>query len=199
LIYCFAGKTDAARPLAERLLQVDPLTPIHNYMPGAIDWVDGKLPESLLPFKKAFEMDPNNPHIQFWYAYVLAGNNQIKEAQVILNLLPDEAPEVPMNQIYRFLKFYLKGEKENAIRCINAAVIETAKVDFNWSWIMLGFYSLVNKKQEAKFWLQNSIRAGVTNYPMIAFYDPFLKNIRNEEWFKNEMIDLKIKWEAFEE
>ncbi len=199
LLYFFAGKIDAARPLVERLLQVDPLTPINNYMPGVVDWFDGKHPESVFPFKKAFEMDPNNPHIQFWYAYILANNNRNEEALEILNLLPDEAPEVPLNQIYRFLKFYLKGEKENAIKCITPAVIETAKIDLNWSWIMLDFYSLINEKQEAKYWLQNSIQAGVTNYPMIAYYDPFLKNIRNEEWFKNEMIDLKVKWETFEE
>jgi TolB-like protein len=199
LLYLFAGKTDAARPLSERLLQVDPLMPNHHLIPGSIDWFNGKLADAVYAFEKAFEMDPNNPHIQFWYAYILASNNRNEEALAILNLLPDEAPEVPLNQIYRFLKFYLKGEKENAIKCITPAVIETAKVDFNWSWIMLDFYSLVNEKQEAKLWLQNSIRAGVTNYPLIAFYDPFLKNIRDEEWFKNEMIDLKIKWDAFEE
>jgi TolB-like protein len=199
LLYLFAGKTDAARPLSERLLQVDPLMPNHHLIPGSIDWFNGKLADAVYAFEKAFEMDPNNPHIQFWYAYILASNNRNEEALAILNFLPEEAPEVPLNQIYRFLKFYLKGEKEKAIKCITPAVIETAKVDFNWSWIMLDFYSLVNEKQEAKFWLQNSIKAGVTNYPLIAYYDPFLKNIRDEEWFKIEMIDLKIKWDAFEE
>jgi len=198
LLYSFVGKITAARPLAERLLQVDPLMPVNNFIPGTLDWFDGKLVNAIQPFRKAHEMDPKNAHTQFWYAYILASNNRTEEALDVLNLLSDDAPEVPLNQLHRFLKLALRGEKEKALRYLSAGVISTARTDFNWSWIMLDFFALINEKQEAMDWLENSIRMGVINYPLLAKYDPFLQNIRGEEWFSKRMEEVKEKWEAFE-
>jgi serine/threonine protein kinase len=198
LLYSFVGKTSAARPLSKRLLLVDPLMPINNFIPGIPDWFDGNLNEAIQPFARAHQMDPQNPHTQFWYAYILACNSRTREALSVLKLLPDDAPATPLNQAYRFLKYALEGDKKRAIQCVTDELLTTSRDDFNWSWIITDLYSLIDAKHEALDWLENSIRVGVINYPFLSEYDPFLANIRSEERFKKLMERVKKEWEEFE-
>jgi serine/threonine protein kinase len=198
LLLSFVGKTSLARPLAKRLLLVDPLMPINNFVPGILDWFDGDLKGAIQPFARAHQMDPTNPHTQFWYAYILACNNQTEEALSVLNLLPDGAPATPLNQGYRFLKYALQGDKKRATQCVTAELLTTSRDDFNWSWVITDLYSLIDARQEALDWLDNSIRVGVINYPFLSEYDPFLQNLRGEERFKKLMERVKYEWEHFE-
>jgi hypothetical protein len=46
--------------------------------------------------------------------------------------------------------------------------------------------------------LENSIRVGVINYPLLSEYDPFLQNIRSEPRFKKLMKQVKYEWAHFE-
>jgi thioredoxin-like negative regulator of GroEL len=174
------------------------MMPINNFVPGMLDWFDGNLNEAIKPFAKAHQMDPQNPHTQFWYAYILACNKRTKEALSVLKFLPKDAPATPLNQVYRFLKYALEGDEIRALQCVTADLLTTSRDDFNWSWIMTDLYSLIDAKHEALDWLENSIRVGVINYPFLSEVAPWLQNIRGEERFKKLMERVKKEWEEFE-
>ena len=148
--------------------------------------------------EKSYKMDPKNPHTQFWYAYILASNNLIKDALAILKLLPDDAPPNPLNKVYRALNFALQGEKEKALACLNSDVTNTAWYDVNWAWILTDLYALINMKQEAYHWLERSITIGLINYPFLSNHDPFIESLRGDDRFKKLMNDVKKKWKVFE-
>ncbi len=57
---------------------------------------------------------------------------------------------------------------------------------------------MLNHKEEALSWLENSINHGFINYHFLYLHDPFLKNIRGEEQFKKLMERVKYEWENFE-
>jgi hypothetical protein len=46
--------------------------------------------------------------------------------------------------------------------------------------------------------LENAIKMGLINYPLLAEKDPFLNNIRREPRFKKLMERVKYEWENFE-
>ena len=73
-----------------------------------------------------------------------------------------------------------------------------AEKDFSYSLSIAECYSLINKKNEALNWLENTVDRGFINYPFLNEYDPFLENIRGEKRFKKLMERVKNEWENFE-
>ncbi len=116
------GKTSEAWPLVKRLLLVDPLMPINNFLPGILHWFDGNLRDAVQPFAKAYQMDPENFHTQFWYAYILASNDRKQEVLSILNLLPDNAPAITSKPDLSVFKICVKGGKGQSFKVCNAGL-----------------------------------------------------------------------------
>jgi hypothetical protein len=97
-----------------------------------------------------------------------------------------------------FLKYALQGKKMKALQSVTPEVQIQARRDCQYSWIVATCYSLLNEKEEALDWLENAVNRDFINYPFLSEHDPFLKNIRGEERFKQLMEKVKHEWERFE-
>jgi hypothetical protein len=91
----------------------------------------------------------------------------------------------------------LHGELE-ALRSSTQGVAAIAKWDLQYSWFLSECYALVNEKVEAHRWLENAVRRGFLNYPMVRKFDAFLENLRGEEQFEKLVERIKYGWERFE-
>ena len=49
-----------------------------------------------------------------------------------------------------------------------------------------------------KILLDNAVRRGFLNYPLVRNFDPFLDNLRGEERFEKLVERVKHGWERFE-
>ena len=74
--YLISGKVPTARPLIERALAVDPLTPVTRCMPAFADAMDGNFATTVEPYRQMCEMDPGNPMARLFYVWVLALNHR---------------------------------------------------------------------------------------------------------------------------
>lgn len=70
------GKASAAKPLAEKLLEIDPLTPMNYLILGFTQWMKGQLDDALSTFEKHASLEPNSIIPKMWIVYVLTWMNQ---------------------------------------------------------------------------------------------------------------------------
>jgi TolB-like protein/tetratricopeptide (TPR) repeat protein len=198
LTYLEVGKTSAAAPLINRLLQLDPFTPIYQLLPGWLHLMDGQLEVALEPCRKGFNINPGDFSVRYYYALVLAFNNHISEALSLIDVMIRELPDLTYSRLGKITRYALLEDKEMVQKSLTQELINFARRDEQGSWIIAGCLSLVDEKREALDWLENAVKEGCTNYPFLNEYYPFLENIRAEMRFKKLMEKVKYEWENFE-
>ncbi len=105
LVYFYAtsGKNSEAKPLAEKLIEIDPLTPLNHMMPGWLAELEGRFDISLEYKRKFYEMEPENPWNRWIYAWILSYNKRFDEAFQLLILLS----KIPRNRFTLGRGFFL--------------------------------------------------------------------------------------------
>ena len=196
------GKASAAQPLAEKLLEIDPLTPMNYLILGFTQWMKGQLDDALSTFERHASLEPNSIIPKMWIAYVLTWRNQPQRAFELVNQAtdPESSDAILKNfseQLLFFKHAYL-GEKTKAIEVFSEETKKYVWGDPELCWLGAGFYSLLDDKAEALRWLENAINRGWINYPLLSKNDPFLENIRGEKRFEQLMARVKYEWEHFE-
>ena len=198
LIYLEVGKTSAAAPLVDRLLLIDPFTPIYQLLPGWLLMMDGKMKMALEPCKKGFSINPGDIGVRYYYALILIFNNLIDEAISLIDVMLREVPDETYSRLGAITKYGVQKNRAKVLELLTQKMINVAKRDEQYSWIIAGCLSLIGEKKEAVEWLENSVEKGCTNYPFLNEYCPFFENIRDEERFKKLMERVKYEWENFE-
>ncbi len=198
LIYLEVGKTSAAVPLLDRLLLLDPFTPIYHLLPGWLFMMDGKMKMALEPCKKGFNTNPGDIGVRYYYALILMFNNRIDEAISLIDVMIREVPDETYSRLGEITKYGVQKNRAKVLELLTQEMINFARRDEQISWIISGCLSLIGENQIAYDWLENSVRKGCTNYPFLNEYYPFLENIRGEEQFKKLMERVKYEWDNFE-
>ena len=196
--YAQAGQISSARPLAEKLLDIDPLTPINHCMPGYLYEMEGKFEDGLEYKRKYLQLEPESAFARFCCAQPLLYCGHFEEGFRLIDLVFRDTPEIPWAWLGIFYKYALTGEKTKAKEINILEREEIAKKDATYSQIMADCFSLLGEKELALDWLENAAKRGFINYPFLNEYDPFLANIRGEERFKKLMERVKEEWEEFE-
>ena len=197
-IYGFSGKPYAAAPLAKKLMEIDPLTPSYQYLPGLLALMAGEFHRALAPFAKALQMEPSNPMTQLCYGQVLALSEHPEESNQIFDALFNEMPESFAAKMGLLYKYALQGDRARALVAATTDLKDTAAGDPYYSWNVAQCFALINAKEEAFDWLEKAISLGFINYPLLARWDPFLENVRSERRFGQLMEKVRERWEAFE-
>ena len=199
LFYGVVGKGFAAEPLSARLLSVDPLTPRNQMIPAWCHLMDGQLSRAVEGGRRWYEGEPDNPVGQFMYASFLARNSRPDEAYPVFEQLAARVPHTMFGQLALFLRHALEGNKTKALQAVTPILTEAARWDPQYSWEMATGYALIQEREEALEWLEHATRRrGFISYPFLAQYDPLLKNIRQEQRFKDLMEEVRSQWERFE-
>ncbi|MDQ3683488.1 MAG: tetratricopeptide repeat protein, partial [Bacteroidota bacterium] len=195
--YCMAGRPDAARPVLERLLQVDPLTTNSYAFPGVIELYSGNIQESLPPFQMWFQMDPDGPFTRFWYSNALALNNKLEECFEILDGTIQEMPTLIFAKFALFFKSALLGDKESALKhATNELKNIAASLDYLPKFMALSF-ALINEKDEAVNWLKKTLDFGYSPYPLLLKLEIFHNVLSDHPGFQAYMEEIKKRSEHF--
>src|SRR6185369_9545539 len=101
--YLISGRVAPARVLLDRLLSLDPLTPLTRCMPAFADILEGRSAAAIDPYRQMFEMDRTNPMARLFYAWVLLINQRPAELEAVIRALPTDQRDTVPGQIARFL------------------------------------------------------------------------------------------------
>ncbi len=198
-VYGGIGKKEAAEPIAERLMKIDPLNPAVYFFPGWIRWWSGRFDSALESFQRSHQTFSEDFLLRWGYSWLLALNRRHDEAWLMLDQLDKDMPGYPPVELLLKLKHAVQDEKPAAFEWKNPELKVWAWRDFMYSYFVVQCYALIDEKKEALDWLEHSIDLGMINYPFMKEYDPFLASIRGEERFQKLMERVKYEWEHFEE
>lgn len=190
------GKPEPAGPIVQRLLAIDPLTPMNYTVSGYWLLLSGKVAEALADYRRVCEMDPRNILGQVLYARALAWSGDEEGAGKVLGELSLEGQDHVHARHGVIFSLLLKGRLEEAGSAITPQVLETSRYDGHLSWWMADWYALLNRPEEAVEWLRHALEIGFPNYPVISEADPFLDSIREHPAFLGFLEELRADWET---
>jgi non-specific serine/threonine protein kinase len=197
--YMLVGKASVAVPLIEKYHKLDPVHRNWHLALGLLSFFEGHFDLAAEQMRVAYEMVPNVPLYQFWYALSLASSKRFQESLSILDVDRGASPsDDAFINLSEFLRASLRGEKEKIPLLLTPDFLKTIKRDMQYSYHAASFYSYLDQPNDALDWLENAINQGFYNYPVIKV-DPFLENIRGEKRFKELKERAKYEWEHFEE
>ena len=194
----YVGRSSSAEPMIERLLQIDPLTPMNYIFIGLVRLVQGHSAQAIELVRRSDRMNPEFTWGKFWLSLSLAIDNQLDAAfETIDQAVREKDRDNLTREFLFFLKYALERDKEKAL-----TVLSTETKAFSWQpdmsvW-MSGLLALMNEKEQSFAYLEDAVNKGFINYPFLNEHHPWLANIRGEERFKKLMERVKKEWQEFE-
>ena len=198
ILYAFGGRVSSGMALAERLLKLDPLTTLHQVLPGFINMLDGNIDQACPQLLNSHKLNPENPITTLTYGQCLAMNGKVSEAERILSSLNEFAPGTVFSEVGKFYMYEMAKNKDAALAIATDELKAEASTDQHSSWCMAQCYALIDEHEASIDWLEEAIQYGLWNYPLIAERDTLLAPIRRNERFELLMAELKEKWIYFD-
>jgi eukaryotic-like serine/threonine-protein kinase len=193
-----SGKAPAAKPIARRILEIDPLTPVYRFVPGLVSLMAGEFSEALPSFDEAIQLDPDNAMLLWCRGQVLAlsrrNDDAIAQFQAIQKLHPNQF----FSNLGALIRAAITGDRAAAALIATDELKQIAGCDPHYSWAMAQCYSLLDDTSAALQWLETAMDRGFINYPMISDLDPLLDNAREAPGFPALLNRIETRWETFE-
>jgi non-specific serine/threonine protein kinase len=183
ILYGFVGHPSSGRPLATRLLRLDPLTPLYQMLPGFLAWMDGDFTAAVKPFETAASMDPGNPIVRVTHGQVLLFDGRREEATCVFAALARDLPDTLFAQLAALYLRALEGDAAAVSNALTPALEAAARVDMQYSWSVAECLALVGDTARAIDWVGNAVKRGMSNHRILAERDPLLASLRGSEEF----------------
>lgn len=196
--YLISGQGSAARPIIERLLSIDPLTPLNRCLPGWADVLEGRFDTAINSYREMFEMDPGNPMGRLFYVWILALTGRASEAQEIAAGFPSALADSPPAQIAVLFTSSAKGKGPRAAPELGPETERLAAVSDMFPRFLAQAYAMLGDADRAVHWLSAAVDRGFINYPFLARHDPFLRRLEKHPPYVELLRHVRHRWEAFE-
>lgn len=192
--YLYAGKARETLDLANRLVGIDPLTPMAWIMLGSY-YMDIDLSVGLPYFEKGHVMDPDSPLTQWILASAYFWNGRNADAFPLVDQLAQHAPDWSFARQLQFLAWGLKGDKEAALAYATPDLEDEAQNDQHFAFHLAECYAVAGEKEKA---------LDLLGFAMRLFYPPtflsgniLFENIRDEPRFEQLMADARRRSAEF--
>ena len=197
ILYGLVGRPSSGYALAIRLLDIDPLTPLHHLVPGFLDVLDGDAQRALPWLARAHELQPSNPITSIAYGQAFAMAGERERACAVLEGIGEYAPGSFFAELGRAFSLATQDRRDDARHAITPDVMEHARNDLQYSWTLAQCYAMIGDLGEATQWVQNAVRHGFWNYPLLCERDLLLRPLRDYPGFAPLMASTKSKWLGF--
>jgi TolB-like protein/thioredoxin-like negative regulator of GroEL len=195
--YLISGRVPAARPLIDRLLVLDPLTPVSRCMRAFADAMEGNLAAAVEPYRQMYEMDPGNPMARLFYVWALALNGRHDAIAPILATVPPEVQQTIPARIACFLGHAAAGDAAAAHASVTEDIAPIATAADVFPRLLAQGYALAGMPDRAIEWLAIAVERGFVNYPFLAHHDPFFAACRGLPEFQRILDVVRSRWERF--
>jgi len=180
LTFCggFLGRVEATRPLAVRLVALDPLAPLSLCIQGWLEFMDGEFEQAVVHTSIAYERASDSPQIVFIHALVLAALGRVADALAVVDAIERAMPDDKVTWLSRAAGWALRGEGEQLAESVTPERLAWASADPHYTLTLAECFALAGRYDDAFDWLERMMRTGAAPYRFIAQKDPFLSPLR---------------------
>jgi non-specific serine/threonine protein kinase len=193
-----SGKAHAAMPLARRILEIDPLTPVYRFIPGLLSLMGGEFADALPSFDDAIKLDPTNTMLLWCRGQILALLRRDEDAIAQFHAIQQIDSTHFFSQLGAVMQAALAGDRLALDRAASAELVAITECDPHYSWNFAQCYALIGDTSNSLAWLEKAMLKGFINYPMISRWDPLLAPVRKTAEFENLVDRVREQWENFE-
>jgi hypothetical protein len=128
---------------------------------------------------------------------MLARLGKIGEACIVSRKTIEETPADTFALMVTAFEHALVGEKQSLLERLKGEFYSYCWHDPELPEWVAGWLALVNEREKALDWLERWVDRGAFNYPMLAYGDPLLENLRGEPRFQRLLDRIRPTWESF--
>jgi len=192
----FAGKPDAARPLAAKMISVSPLDPVAHYVAGFLAYACDSVEQAVRHVTRAYELDPYHSGGTWMYASILTAAGRVDDARQACERIIASAPDDNMSWL---CQTFVWGLDANSA-AITASLTDDRRIwaasDFQYALHLAECFAMAGDRDQAFEWLDIAVTRGAVNYPFLAERNPLLANLRDDSRFAPLMTRVEAVWRS---
>ena len=191
------GCADRARPVFDRVREVDPLFDYLHFGLGLIEYFEGRFARAIGVYERARSLTPEHPGWPMMMAQAAASGNDRDTVRDVVRkwaLPPDSHPLAP---IVHMLVQALDGQRTLLDRIMDDAYRQKLWPDLQYSHWMSQIYALLGDVDEGLRWLEQATSRGWIHYPFLAEHDRTLDNLRGDPRFDALLQRVRAEWTNF--
>jgi len=196
--YWIVGRCSAALATIDRLIELDPLNPMHLGMRSDVNFYDGSVDLAIEDMAPIWTANPGNPLFRFWSAFLLAHADRMEEALSALD--PIESVAVPdfWTQVSRVFKHAIQADRAGVLAHLTPDMAAAARLDGMMACYLASMFAMLDDFVQALDFLEHAVNRGFINYPYLNRHDRFLAKMHGDPRFEKLMQRVKREWEEFE-
>jgi tetratricopeptide (TPR) repeat protein len=191
------GRHEEAIAVVNRVVEVDPLTPMSHQMVGYANGVRGRHAISVAALRKAFELAAGQPMMTWAYAQSLAMAGQDEAALAVVDGMSAAALASPQGWAATLLAQMLRGEVDALRAAWTAPMMAAVRSQGYLSRDVSTYYARAGLHDQALDLLTNAVNLGISDYPYLAEIQPFLAPLRSDPRFLALMARVEGAWRGF--
>jgi eukaryotic-like serine/threonine-protein kinase len=198
-IYVFCciilGRVDLARPVAQRVVEINPLDELAVGMSGWMEFMDGNFEMAVRIFGRAHSTSPLNAPLAAMYVQTLAAAGRVAESLAVADAIARNRPDDMWTWFAQAFASALRGEGGALAASTTAERKAWASADPQYCLMLAECYALTDRADDAFEWLESLVRTSALPYPFLSSIDPFLTKLRTDPRWDPFISRMRAEWE----
>jgi len=191
----YLGRVDLARPVAARLVQINPLGVLSAAFHGWSEFMAGEFETAARVLSRGYEADPLNASA-WMYAWSLAAAGRVAEAQTVAAVVATSDDQTAW--FVQMLSWALRGEGGKVRASLTNERRAWASTDPMYALLVAECHALAGLSDAAFEWLEQVLRLNGVPLAFISAIDPFLANARVDPRWGPFITRMRAEWERIQ-
>ncbi len=193
--HLLAGQDGPAREAALRLVEIDPLTPLFQVMPGFCDIMAGRSDEGVALYRRYAEIEPANPIAQYFLLAAIAETDDRNSTLAAAEHLALRFAETVFGAIARIYVDVAHGRQAPADVVVSAEMRAHSARSDAFARPLAVLLARSGAADAAMDALEDSIRLGLAHYPYLARNSKAFAGVRDHPRFRRILDVVRERWE----
>lgn len=198
LVAGLSGHMAPAEAWAARLVEIDPVTPFFQLMPGTMAWWAGDYERAWTLWSAHQAAVRENPLMRLVHAHLAVLTGRVDLGHRLLDELARALPENPFGQLAGVYYAALTGDRTTAQAKLSPELIAALEGDPQYCWFLAQCHALSGNVDAGLTWLETAVSRGFINSELIAVRDPFLAALRPSPGFAAIVADAERRMHSLD-